>query len=132
MALQTEAAFGVSGSFYNQLVGVRYDRCPALHTCFGGYVAYANLKGQSGRASNVLVYAMVEHRLPLGEVWKVPLRVAAGYLPKNGPFLRLSAGLTVPVGKVDLTFDLLAPTVWVTRNDPVVSMDVAAEAAWRF
>jgi hypothetical protein len=133
LALQTEGALGVSGPFYNQLVGVRFDHCFTQTTCLGEYAAYANLKGQSGRANNVLLYAMVEHRRPLGTMWHIPFRVAAGYLPNNGPFARLSAGLSVQTAKnVDLTFDLLAPTLWVTRNDPVLSMDLAAEVDVRF
>jgi hypothetical protein len=132
VAVQAEGAFGISGTFYNVLFGGRFDRCFTMHTCMGGYLAYANLKGQSGRANNVLVYAMVEHRRPLGEMWHIPLRIAVGYLPNNGPFMRFSGGLSIALGNVDLTFDLIAPTVWVTRNDPVVSMDASAEAALRF
>jgi hypothetical protein len=132
LALQTEGALGVSGPFYNQLVGARLDHCFTTTTCLGGYGGYANLKGRSGRVSNVLVYAMVEHRRPLGTQWHIPLRAAAGYLPSNGPFARLSAGLSVAIHDVDLTFDLLAPTLWVTRNDPVLSMDLAVEVDVRF
>jgi hypothetical protein len=132
LALQTEGALGVSGSFYNQLVGARFDHCFTQSTCLGGYAAYADLKGQSGRANNVLLYAMVEHRRPLGALWHIPFRAAAGYLPNNGPFARLSAGLSVAIGNFDLTFDLLAPTLWVTRNDPVLSMDLGVEVDVRF
>jgi hypothetical protein len=132
IAIQTEGAVGVSGSFYNQLVGARLDRCFTSATCLGGYVAYANLKGQSGRANNVLFAAAVEHRLWLGAGWYIPLRASVGYLPDNGPFARLSAGVGVEVGKVDVTLDLLAPALWVTGDDPVFSMDFAAEVAVRF
>ena len=37
----------------------------------------------------------------------------------------LSLELRIPT--LNLTFDLLAPTLWVTRNDPVLSMDFAVE-----
>jgi hypothetical protein len=131
LAIQTEGAIGVSGPFYNQLVGARLDRCFAPATCLGGYIAYANLKGQSGRASNVLLYAMVEHRRRAG-LFFIPLRVATGYLPHNGPIARASAGIGIESGNIDVTFDLLAPTLWVTGNEPVVSMDLAAEVAVRF
>jgi len=131
-AIQTEGAVGVSGPFYNQLVGARLDRCFTRTTCLGGYVAYANLKGQSGRANNVLLAAVAEHRLWLGSTWYIPLRAAAGYLPKNGPFARISAGLGVEVGNVDVSVDLLAPALWVTGDEPVLSMDFAAEVAVRF
>jgi hypothetical protein len=57
------------------------------------------------------------------------MRVATGYLPKNGPFARLSAGLGARSGNVDFTFELVAPTLWVTKNEPVLSMDFAAEIA---
>ncbi len=82
--------------------------------------------------SNVLSYAMVEHRRPLGNVWRIPLRAAAGYLPSNGPFARLSAGLAIESGNIDVTFDLIAPALWVTKNEPVLSMDLGAEVAIRF
>jgi hypothetical protein len=121
----------VSGPFYNHLVGARLDRC-ASNTCLGAYAAYANLKGRAGRASNVLFYALFEHRRPLGALWFVPLRVATGYMPANGPFARISAGLGLRTGDIDVTFDLVAPTLWITGNEPVVSMDLAAEAALRF
>ena len=129
LALQTEGAIGVPGPFYNQLVGGRLDRCFTWNTCLGGYVGYADLKGQAGRASEVLVYALLEHRRPLGTGWFVPLRAATGYLPKNGPFAQLSAGLGVQSGNVDFTFELLAPTLWVSGNEPVLSMDLAVEVA---
>ncbi len=131
LAIQTEGAVGISGRFYNQLVGARLDRCFTPATCLGGYVAYANLKGQSGRASNVLLYSMVEHRRRAG-IFFIPFRAAVGYLPHNGPFARASAGVAIQSGNIDVTLDLLAPTLWVTGNEPVLSMDLAAEVAVRF
>jgi len=133
LAVQTESAFGVDpGPFYNHLLGARLDRCVTEKTCFGGYVGYANLKGQAGRTNNVLMYALLEHRLPLGASWFIPLRVATGYLPKNGPFSRISAGLGVRSANIEATFELVAPTLWVSGDEPVVSLDLAAEVALRF
>jgi hypothetical protein len=132
--LQTEGAIGVSGPFYNQLLGARLDRCFSSTTCAGIYAGYANLKGQSGRANNVLFYAQGEHAFRLGshQTWYLPLRVATGYLPRNGPFARLSAGIAARTGNIDVTLDLLAPALWVTGNEPVLSLDWAAEIAFRF
>ena len=132
-AAQTEAAFGVAGgSFYNHLVGVRLDRRFSDVVALGGYVGYANLKGQEGRAHNVLAYLMLEYRLELGGGFVVPLRYANGYLPKNGPLLRGSVGIGYTTGDVDLVLELVTPTVWVTHDQAVLSMDLGAEVAWSF
>jgi hypothetical protein len=129
LAFQTESAVGTPGPFFNQLLGIRFDRCFTWNTCLGAYVGYANLKGQSGRANDGLGYVMVEHRLSLSRTWYLPLRLATGYLPMNGPYTRVSAGLGATSGKLDFVFELLAPTLWVSGNEPVLSMDFAAEVA---
>ena len=129
-AVQTEAAIGVyPGDFYNHLVGVRLDLVFSPHVSFGGYVGYANLKGKDGRAHNVLPYAQVEYMLgPPGGV-RFPLRFASGYLPRNGPVVRLSAGFAFPLTpKIDLVTELLAPTIWITRDQMLLSMDLARRA----
>jgi hypothetical protein len=132
-AAQTEAAIGVyPGDFYNHLVGVRLDLVFSPHVSFGGYVGYTNLKGKDGRANNVLPYAQVEYMLgPPGGV-RVPLRFASGYLPRNGPVVRLSAGFAFPLTpKVDLVTELLVPTIWITRDQMLLSMDLAVELLFR-
>jgi hypothetical protein len=132
-AVQTEAAIGVyPGDFYNHLAGVRLDLVFSPHVSFGGYVGYANLKGKDGRASNVLPYAQVEYMLgPPGGV-RFPLRFASGYLPRNGPVVRLSAGFAFPLTpKIDLVTELLVPTIWITRDQMLLSMDLAAELLFR-
>jgi hypothetical protein len=53
-------------------------------------------------------------------------------MPANGPFARISAGLGLRTGNIDVTFDLVTPTLWVAGSEPVVSMDLAAEVAFRF
>jgi len=133
-ALQTEAAIGVyPGDFYNHLVGGRLDLVFSPHVSFGGYLGYANLKGKEGRASNLLAYAQVEYLAgPAGHV-RVPLRFASGYLPHNGPVMRLSTGFAFPITPtVDLFTEVLAPMVWLTSDQMVVSMDLAAELIFRF
>jgi hypothetical protein len=135
LAVQTEGAFGVSGetAFYNHLAGARIDRRFSPSVTFGAYVGYANLKGKQDRAHNVLTLLLLEVRPKLGESVGMPLRAGSGYLPKNGPVLRMSAGLAwLPSDGFELGVDLIAPTVWITRDDPVVSMDVAVEAAFGF
>jgi hypothetical protein len=134
LALQTEGAVGVfPGDFYNHLVGVRLDLVVSPHVSFGGYLGYANLKGKDGRAHDVLSYAQVEYLIgPPGGV-RIPLRFASGYLPRNGPVARLATGFAFSVTPtVDLVTELLAPMIWVTGDQMVLSMDLAAEIAWRF
>lgn len=134
LALQTEGALGVyPGDFYNHLVGARLDLVFSPHVAFGGYVGYANLKGKDGRASDVLPYVQVEYAAgPPGGI-RVPIRFASGYLPRNGPVVRASAGFAFPISPaLDLVTELLAPMVWVTRDQMVLSFNLAAEIAYRF
>ncbi len=134
LALQTEGAFGLTRpSFYNHLLGGRLDYVFTQDVSLGGYLAYANLKGKDGRASNVLPYAMLEYRVrgSRSSRLRIPFRFATGYLPRNGPFLRLSGGLSFPVGKTTiLGLDLLAPTWWIAQNRTVVSLDLGVELSF--
>ncbi|HXU04211.1 MAG TPA: hypothetical protein VN903_24795 [Polyangia bacterium] len=134
LALQTEAAIGVyPGDFYNHLVGARLDLVFSPHVSFGGYAGYANLKGKDGRASNLLAYAQVEYMAGAANGVRVPFRFATGYLPHNGPIMRLATGFAFPVTpKVDVVTELLAPMIWLTGDQMVLSMDLAAELIFRF
>jgi hypothetical protein len=135
LAAQTEAAIGIGGNeFYNHLAGARFDHRFTRRVALGAYLGYVNLKGKEGRAHNALGYALVEYRIPLGSgPLAIPLRYGIGYLPRNGPFMRTSAGLGISVSdSVDLVLDLVAPTFWVTYDQTVVSMDLAAEFALTF
>ena len=134
LALQTEGAIGVyPGDFYNHLVGVRLDLVFSPHVSFGAYIGYANLKGKEGRSHDVLPYAQVEYLTgPLGPI-RVPFRFASGYLPRNGPVARFSTGLAFRLTpSLDLVTELLAPMIWVTHDQMVLSMNVALELAYRF
>ena len=134
LAVQTEGAVGVHpGDFYNQLVGVRLDLVFSPHVSVGGYLGYANLKGKDGRANDLLPYAQVEYLTsPLGPV-RIPFRFATGYLPRNGPVARFSTGFAFRLTPaVDLVAELLAPMIWVTRDQMVVSMNLAVEVVYRF
>lgn len=134
LALQTEAAFGTTDDgFYNHLVGARLDYRFARKVSLGGYLGYANLKGREGRENNVLPYAQMDYRIFLdrGGTVQVPLRFGAGYLPKNGPFLRFAVGIAVDVSPdVELLLDVAAPALWVTKDLTVVSFDVAGEVGY--
>ncbi len=134
LALQTEAAIGLyPGDFYNHLVGGRFDLVFSPHVSFGGYLGYANLKGKDGRASNLLAYVQAEYMAGAPNGVRVPFRFASGYLPRNGPVMRLATGFTFPVSPtVDLVTELLAPMIWLTGDQMVVSMDLAAELIFRF
>jgi hypothetical protein len=131
-AIQTEAAFGVAtGSFYNHLAGARLDRRFSEEFSLGAYLAYANLKGKEGRAHNVLPAFLLEYRAALSDDWALPFRFAPGYLPKNGPTLRLSAGISFEAADgVELVLEPLTPMVWLTGDQAVLSLNVAAEVAF--
>jgi hypothetical protein len=88
------------------------------------------LKGKEGRANNVLPYLQLQYRTRVSKSsdFRIPLRFASGYLPKNGPFIRLAAGIDIPLGSgVHLGLDLIAPALWIVRNRAVLSIDWAAE-----
>ncbi len=62
----------------------------------------------------------------------MPIRAAIGYLPFNGPVLRLSAGINIPLSsRIELGFDILTPTFWFLPDQTVVSLNVAAELIYR-
>jgi hypothetical protein len=134
LALQTEAAIGLyPGDFYNHLVGGRFDLVFSPHVSFGGYLGYANLKGKEGRASNMLAYVQAEYMAGAPNGVRVPFRFASGYLPRNGPVMRLATGFAFPVSPtVDVVTEVLAPMIWLTGDQMVVSMDLAAELIFRF
>jgi hypothetical protein len=135
-ATQLDLAFGASRDFFfNALLGARLDYRITPDIRLGAYFGYANLRGKDGRASNLLVLAQVEDRVRVssGTDVRVPLRLGVGYLPKNGPVVRLAAGIGFPVSnRVELTFDLLAPTFWVIPGRTVISLDVGVEVGYRF
>lgn len=141
LSLNTEGALGLTSgvnestptslpSFYNQFVGPRFDYGFPNDFALGAFVGYANLKGKEGRASNVLPYLQLEYRTRVSKAseFRIPLRLATGYLPSNGPFFRLAAGLEFPLGQgVHLGLDLIAPALWVVRNRTLLSLDAALE-----
>jgi len=133
-ALRAEPQFGVSGgSFYNQLVGARFDYRFTDTLSLGPYIGYANLKGHDGRANNVVAALELGYRPSLGanSGFGLPLRFTPGYLPKNGPLLRLSAGLSYALSPhMDLVLDAFAPTFWVIKNRTVVSLGAALELSY--
>jgi hypothetical protein len=134
LALKSESAIGMSGDgFYNHLLGARFDRRFTPHWAIGLSVAYANLKGKDGRAHNVLPMAELEYRASLSDDWAIPIRFGSGYLPKNGPVVRASAGIGYTFTEdMELALDLIAPMGWVANERVVLSLDLAAELGITF
>jgi hypothetical protein len=146
LSLSTEGAFGFTSgvnestpnslpTFYNHIVGPRLDYGFPNDFAVGVFLGYVNLRGKEGRASNLLTYVQLEYRTRVSKSseFRIPLRLATGYLPKNGPFFRLSAGLEIPLGKgVHLGLDLIAPALWMIRNRTLLSLDVGAEVGFEF
>lgn len=144
ISLNTEGAFGFTSgvnenlgtslpTFYNHLVGPRFDYGFPNDFAVGLFVGYANLKGKEGRTNNVLPYVQLEYRTRVSKTseFRIPLRLAGGYLPRNGPFFRLAAGLEIPLGGgVHLGLDLVAPALWMVRNRTLLSLDAAAEVGF--
>jgi hypothetical protein len=126
LALTSTSAFGVShGKFFNQLLGARLDYRFGRRFAFGAALAYANLKGKDRRVHNALPEVSTEYRVPLQkESLGLPLRLALGFLPQNGPTLRLSAGFDFALGD-SMSFELLPlePMVWINRERPEVSLN---------
>lgn len=134
LAFGGSVAFGVSpGPFRNVLAGARADRRFTEQASMGLALYYANLKGRDGRAHNLLPLALFEYRIDLGSDWAVPLRFGSGYLPKNGPVVKLAAGVSLPLGEnLELSTELFAPTVWITNERAVLSLDLGAEIGVSF
>jgi hypothetical protein len=124
-------AFGLSGSgFVNELAGARFELGYTPRFSLGFSLAYANLKGKDGRASNVLPEALLGYRIPVSRVVGIPVHLAGGYLAKNGPTLRLGAGFDFALGeRVHLDLTLLEPMVWVVKNRPESSLDLGLALA---
>jgi hypothetical protein len=128
LGFTSSSAFGVThAKFFNQLAGVRLDYRFTSRFAFGAALAYANLKGKDRRVHEVLPEVLTEYRLPLQkESFGLPLRFALGYLPKNGPTLRLGAGLDFALAEnVALELVPLEPMVWLNRERPEVSLNAS-------
>ena len=100
----------------------------------GGYVGYANLRGRDGRSDNILFYALVEDRIRLSPKVELflPLRFAAGFLPYNGPYIQLAAGLNYALSdRFELGVDLLSPTFWFLPEGRAFSLNLALEVIAR-
>lgn len=135
LVLHGDTSFGFSrDDFRNHSVGGRLDYRIDPELAIGAFVGYANLKGRDGRASSLVAYMQLEDRVPLtrsGSV-QVPLRVSLGYLAKNGPLLRLAAGVGFTLGeRVDVAIDLLTPTFWLTPQSLLFSLDLGLELGVR-
>ncbi|MCB9634150.1 MAG: hypothetical protein H6721_18670 [Sandaracinus sp.] len=131
LALQTEVAIGADDRFTNLLLGGRLGVRITKTIGVGVQFFYANLRGRGERVNNVLPMLMVENRIRISRRLDltVPLRFSIGYLPYNGPVVRFSAGLNVPLSsRVELQADILAPTFWILPEDrTAVSLNPALE-----
>ena len=133
-SIQLESAQGVAtGKFQNTLLAGHVDYAFASRASLGGFLAVANLKGKDHRVNAIMPAALVTYEKPPspGHAISFPLQFATGYLTRNGPVARLAAGLAWAVGRrTDIIFDL-ASMAWVTRNEMLLSLDVAVELRFR-
>jgi hypothetical protein len=120
------------GRFFNQLVGLRLDYRVTSHFAFGGVLSYANLEGKEGRAHNGLPELWLAYRVPLsGERLGLPIHFAPGYLPKNGPTLRVGAGLDFQLGeRSSLELVPLELMAWINRERPEASLNGTLALRW--
>jgi hypothetical protein len=126
LAFASTSAFGVThAKFFNQLLGARLDYRFATDFAFGGSLSYVNLKGKDRRVHEALPEATVEYRVPLKrDAFGIPLRFGLGYLPKNGPTLRIGAGVDFALSDaVSLEIIPIEPMIWITRERPEISLD---------
>lgn len=134
LALQTDSAFGIApGDFRNHLFGARLDFEFSPRVSFGAYVGYANLKGKEGRAHDLLAYGQVEYLAGRTDsTIRFPLRFASGYLPWNGPVARFAAGIAIRISpRTYLVAEPFAPMFWITREQMLLSMNLALELVIR-
>jgi hypothetical protein len=128
LAFASTSAFGVThAKFFNQLAGARLDYRFTSRFAFGAALAYANLKGKDRRVHEVLPEVLTEYRVPLQqEAFGLPLRLALGYLPRNGPTLRMGVGLDFSLSdRVSLELSPLEAMIWINRERPEVSLDAS-------
>jgi hypothetical protein len=127
-------ALGMPGlAFVNELVGARFELEYKRSFSFGGSLAYANLKGKEGRVSNVLPEVSFGYYAPLGKSFGFPIRILAGYLPKNGPTVRFSYGLGFSFSEsTSLELALVEPMIWIARDRPELSFNLGASVLGRF
>jgi len=126
LGFSSSSAFGVThAKFFNELLGARLDYRFSSRFAFGVSLSYANLEGKERRVHNALPEVVSEYRVPLQrEAFGLPLRLALGYLPQNGPTLRLSAGLDFAISDgVSCELSPLEPMLWLNRDRPEVSLD---------
>jgi hypothetical protein len=125
-SLVTTSAIGLThGRFFNQMLGGRIEHRFTPKFAFGMALSYANLEGKDRRVHNVLPEVTTLYRAVLdGARVGVPLRLSMGYLPRNGPTLRLGLGLDLALSdRVSLELYPLEPMIWVTRERPELSLD---------
>jgi hypothetical protein len=134
LAAYETTAFGVGrGHFINQLVGARLELYFSRRFFFELGAAYANLEGKDRRVHNLLPELSLRYRAPLHGSLGLPLRFAGGYLPKNGPTMRVSAGLDFEASRaVRLELNLIEPMLWVTRDRSELSVNLGAGVSFSF
>lgn len=136
LTLQTEAAIGAADPvFYNHLVGLRFDFRITRDILLGVYAAYANLNARNGRADNILFMLQFENRIRISSDLDltIPLRAAVGYLPFNGPVIRLAAGLNYALTpNWEIGADILTPTFWIIPDGTAITLDIGVEVTYRF
>ena len=128
-------ALGMPGvDFVNELVGARLELEYTPRFALGVSLGYVNLKGKDGRVSNVLPEASMAYNVPLGDSGvRIPIRFAGGYLPKNGPTLRLTSGFDWSLSdSIAVELALIEPMVWVARDRPELSLNVGVALLGRF
>ncbi len=116
-------------AFVNFLGMVRAAWFPTDRVGISASVSYANLNGHGGRVSNVLTTIGVETAVDLVPSSRIfiPLRAEVGYLPRNGPVFRLTAGVSFQLARrVRLEVDVLSPSLWVLAEGTPVSLDLGA------
>lgn len=137
LTIQTESAFGrnTGTRFYNHLVGARLDVRLGRNVYVDGYVGYVNLDRGNQRASNMLFYVQLEDRLSFAATGRVqfPLRLAVGFMPLNGPFIRMAGGIRFPLGgQFEMGVDVVAPTIWWVPGGRHATYDLGLELTYRF
>jgi hypothetical protein len=83
---------------------------------------------------NVLPELGLAYRIPLksGQIG-VPFRYGLGFLPKNGPTLRLGAGVDFALSDaISLELTPAEVMVWVNRERPEVSLNAGLSLAAAF
>ncbi len=121
------------------LAGVRLDRMltgsERAAVLLGASLLYADLPGRRARARNLLGWLDVESRLRFSRFADpfLSVRLGIGYLPRNGPLVRIDGGVGWPIGeRFEGVLLPAAVSFWLLPRAPAITWNPSGQLRWRW